>query len=80
MKLHEVTAAGLTLGLLQSQAEASAFMTAFARGLAMKPVDMFASNVQRTTTRIYWLLLLGWPSVPKLGSVRKASRGALPAF
>lgn len=71
LNLYELTAAALGLGLIQSHAESSAFMTAFARGLAMKPSDMYASNFQRTTTRIYWLLFRCWPSVGKLGSVRE---------
>jgi hypothetical protein len=70
MKLYELTAAALALGLVQSHAESSSFMTAFAHGLAMKPADMFASNFERTTTRIYWFLFRYWPSIEKLQSVR----------
>jgi len=70
-KVYELTAAALALGLIQSHAESASFMTAFARGLAMKPADMFASNFERTTTRIYWFLFRYWPSVQKLGSARE---------
>ena len=61
----------LALVSCQSYADATEFFTAFAKALNRKPVDADASNFHRTTTRVYWIMLLGWRSVEKLRSVRE---------
>lgn len=65
----------LVLASAQPHHESTLFFTAFARGLSKKPSDAQASNFHRTTTRVYWLLLVGWPSVQKLDSVRALQQG-----
>jgi hypothetical protein len=61
----------LALASCQSYADATEFFTAFAKALARKPSDADASNFHRTTTRVYWIMLLCWRSVEKLRSVRE---------
>ncbi len=61
----------LALASAQTYPEVTSFFTAFAKALRLKPVDSGASNLQRSNTRVYWVLLRGWPSVSKLRSVRE---------
>jgi hypothetical protein len=60
----------LGLASCQSYPDATEFFTAFAKALNKKPADADASNFHRTTTRVYWLMLVGWRSVERLRSVR----------
>src|SRR6266852_3347001 len=69
---HEVAIKkSLALAASQAYADATQFFTAFAQGLNRKPADLEASKFHRTTTRVYWVLLQGWPSVARLKSVRE---------
>jgi len=69
---HEVTIKkSLALAASQAYADSAQFFTAFAEGLNRKPADLDASNFHRTTTRVYWVLLQGWPSVARVKSVRE---------
>jgi hypothetical protein len=61
----------LALASEQTYTEAANFFTAFGKALNLKPVGWDASNLHRSNTRVYWLLLLGWPSVNRLRSVRE---------
>jgi hypothetical protein len=65
----------VALASVQRYPEATEFFTAFANGLNKKPVDADATNFQRTTTKVYWIMLLGWRSVQKLRSVRELQQG-----
>ena len=66
----------LALAVDQSHADATRFFAAFANGLSRMPSDLQASNFQRTTTRIYWIMLLGWRSVP--AAEKRARTAARP--
>jgi hypothetical protein len=65
----------LALAASQSYPETVEFFTAFAKALNRKPTDADASNFHRSTTRIYWIMLLGWRSVERLRSVRELQQG-----
>jgi len=71
-KAHErAITKSLALAVSQPYTDAAQFFTAFAQGLNRKPADLEASNFHRTTTRVYWTLLQGWPSVARLKSVQE---------
>jgi hypothetical protein len=60
----------LALAGKQTYSDSREFFTAFAQALSRRPEDAAASNFHRTTTRVYWLLLLMWRSVGTMRSVR----------
>jgi len=65
----------LAIASEQSHAEATRFFTAFAKALNKVPVDSQASNFHRTSTKVYWVLLMAWRSVEKMRSVRELQQG-----
>lgn len=65
----------LALASEQSHPEATRFFGAFAKALNKMPSDSQASNFHRTTTKVYWILLLAWPSVAKVKSVHELQQG-----
>lgn len=69
--INAATINAVSLASQRPYNEAVGFFTAFAKGLARMPSDMDASNFHRTNTRVYFLLLRGWPSVERLRSVRE---------
>jgi hypothetical protein len=65
----------ILLASVQPYSETVRFFTAFSKGLSKKPTDPAGSNFHRTTTKVYWILLQGWPSVARIRSVRELQQG-----
>lgn len=65
----------LALAVDQSHADAAQFFTSFAKGLNKMPSDIQASNFQRSTTRVYCIMLAAWRSVERLKSVHELQQG-----
>jgi hypothetical protein len=71
-KSHSVAVQrSLAVACGQSYADSTQFFTAFAKALDKRPADASASNFQRTTTKVYWVLFQAWPSVEGMGSVHE---------
>ena len=62
----------LKLAIEQDYRPCSKFFAAFGRGIERRVSSI--GDIERTNTRIYMLLLVGWRSVEKLGSVRALHR------
>lgn len=79
-KIRRLAKRALCMATDQETAEAVAFLRGFAKGFDSTPKDASASNIGNSAFDLQLIMLLNWPAVEQLGSVRELHERLQKAF